>query len=148
MVLAIIGGEPERFRPYADLFRRTLAEAGKEPQALSVHAHGYVAETDEQALEDYFPHWLASRNKLGAERGWGPAGRGEFEAAADEEGALFIGSPETVAAKVTRLKLTLGADRFEMKYSSGTLPHEKMVRSIELFGAKVAPRVGDMLAGS
>jgi probable LLM family oxidoreductase len=148
MVLAIIGGEPERFRPYADLYRRTLAELGKEPQALSVHAHGYVADTDEQALEEYFPHWLAGRNKLGAERGWGPAGRGEFEAAADDDGALFIGSPETVAAKVVRLKGTLGADRFEMKYSGGTLPHENMMRSIELFGAKVAPLVADRLAGS
>jgi probable LLM family oxidoreductase len=146
MVLAIIGGEPERFRPYADLFRRTLAEAGKEPQALSVHSPGYVAETDEQALEEYYPHWLAVRNKLGAERGWGPAGRGEFEAAADDDGALFIGSPETVAAKVVRLKGTLGADRFEMKYSSGTLPHEQMMRSIELFGSKVAPIVADKLA--
>ncbi len=146
MVLAIIGGEPERFRPYADLYRRTLAEAGKEPQALSVHSPGYVAETDEQALEEYYPHWLATRNKIGAERGWGPAGRGEYEAAADEDGALFIGSPETVAAKVVRLKKILGADRFEMKYSSGTLPHARMMRSIELFGAKVAPLVADRLA--
>lgn len=146
MVLAIIGGEPERFRPYADLYRRTLAEAGKDPQALSVHSPGYVAETDEQALEEYYPHWLAVRNKIGAERGWGPAGRGEFEAAADEDGALFIGSPETVAAKVAKLKSTLGADRFEMKYSSGTLPHGRMLRSIELFGTKVAPRVADMLS--
>lgn len=148
MVLAIIGGEPARFRPYADLYRRTLAEAGKEPQALSVHSPGYVAGSDEQALEEYYPHWLALRNRLGVERGWGPAGRGEFEAAADEDGALFIGSPETVAAKVVRLKGTLGADRFEMKYSSGTLPHGQMLRSIELFGTEVARRVADMLAGS
>lgn len=146
LVLAIIGGEPERFRPYADLYRRTLAEAGMEPQALSVHSPGYVAETDEQALEEYYPHWLAMRNKIGTERGWGPAGRGEYEAAADEDGALFIGSPETVAAKIARLKGTLGADRFEMKYSSGTLPHEQMLRSIELFGSKVAPLVADKLA--
>jgi probable LLM family oxidoreductase len=146
MVLAIIGGEPERFRPYADLYRRTLAEKGHDPQALSVHSPGYVAETDEQALEEYYPHWLATRNKIGAERGWGPAGRGEYEAAADEDGALFVGSPETVATKVARLKGTLGADRFEMKYSSGTLPHEQMMRSIELFGSKVAPLVAGKLA--
>jgi alkanesulfonate monooxygenase SsuD/methylene tetrahydromethanopterin reductase-like flavin-dependent oxidoreductase (luciferase family) len=113
-----------------------------------VHSPGYVADTDDQALEEYYPHWLAVRNKLGAERGWGPAGRGEFEAAADDDGALFIGSPETVAAKVVRLKGTLGADRFEMKYSSGTLPHARMMRSIELFGAKVAPLVAARLAGS
>lgn len=146
MVLAIIGGEPVRFRPYADLYRRTLAETGREPRALSVHSPGYVAETDEQAIEEYYPHWLSIRNRIGAERGWGPAGRGEYEAAADEDGALFIGSPQTVAAKVVRLKGTLGADRFELKYSSGTLPHERMMRSIELFGSKVAPLVADMLA--
>ncbi|MGO4186910.1 LLM class flavin-dependent oxidoreductase [Pseudarthrobacter sp. TAF60_1] len=148
MVLAIIGGEPERFRPYVDLYKRTLAEKGHDPQALSVHSPGYVADTDEQALEEYYSHWLVGRNKIGAERGWGPAGRGEFEAAADEDGALFIGSPKTVAEKIVRLKQTLGADRFEMKFSGSTLPHGNMLRSIELFGTEVAPLVADMLAGS
>ncbi len=146
MVLAIIGGQPERFAPFAQLYRRSLAEAGHDPRQLAVHSPGYVADTDEQAREEYFPHWLATRNRIGAERGWGPAGRGEFEALVEEDGALFVGSPDTVAAKVARLKETLGADRFELKYSNGTLAHAKMMRSIELFGSEVAPRVAGLLS--
>jgi alkanesulfonate monooxygenase SsuD/methylene tetrahydromethanopterin reductase-like flavin-dependent oxidoreductase (luciferase family) len=114
---------------------------------VATHSPGHVAPTDEEAREEFFPHWLALRNRLGAERGWGPAGRGEFEALCAPEGALYVGSPDTVARKIVQLKRSLGVDRFDFKYSNGPLPHAAMMRSIELLGTAVAPRVADALAG-
>jgi alkanesulfonate monooxygenase SsuD/methylene tetrahydromethanopterin reductase-like flavin-dependent oxidoreductase (luciferase family) len=104
-----------------------------------------VAATDKQAREEFFPHWLTLRNKLGAERGWGRAGRPEFDALCAPEGALYVGSPDTVARKIARLKADLGVDRFDLKYGSGPLPHAAMMRSIELMGTAVAPRVSELL---
>ncbi|QTF72103.1 LLM class flavin-dependent oxidoreductase [Arthrobacter woluwensis] len=146
MTLAIIGGDPARFRPYVDLYYKSLEEQGKEWQPLAVHSPGHVAETDEQAREEFFPHWLASRNKIGAERGWGPASRIEFNEQVAAHGALYVGSPETVARKIVTAKKNLGMQRFDLKYSNGTLPHASMLKSIELLGTQVAPLVNDMLA--
>lgn len=146
MTLAIIGGDPARFRPYVDLYDKSLEEQGKEWQPLAVHSPGHVAETDEQAREEFFPHWLASRNKIGAERGWGPASRIEFNEQVAAHGALYVGSPETVARKIVTAKNNLGMQRFDLKYSNGTLPHASMLKSIELLGTQVAPLVNDMLA--
>ncbi|GAB4099876.1 LLM class flavin-dependent oxidoreductase [Sinomonas halotolerans] len=143
---AIIGGEPARFAPFADLYRRSLEKLGKEYTMLATHSPGHVAETDEQAREELFPHWLAMRNRLGAERGWGEGSRTEFNAQASRAGALYVGSPETVARKIADTHRALGTQRFDLKYSSGTLPHSAMMNSIELFGTKVAPLVADMLA--
>jgi probable LLM family oxidoreductase len=148
IIFAIIGGEPRSFGPLADLYREAMAKYGHPRQQVATHSPGHVAATDEEAREEFFPHWIAMRNRLGAERGWGPGSRGEFDAMCTEEGALYVGSPETVAAKIVLLKKNLGVDRFDLKYSNGTLPHAAMMRSIELLGTEVAPRVAALLAGA
>jgi probable LLM family oxidoreductase len=146
IIFAIIGGEPRSFAPLAGLYRDAMAKYGRPMQQMATHSPGHVAATDEEARGEFFPHWLAQRNRLGSERGWGPGSRREFEAMCTPEGALYVGSPETVAAKVALLKKNLGVDRFDLKYGNGTLPHPAMMRSIELFGTEVAPRVAALLA--
>jgi probable LLM family oxidoreductase len=143
---AIIGGEPARFAPFVELYKRSLEKFDKPYTQLATHSPGHVSDTDEQAREELFPHWLAMRNRLGAERGWGPGSRTEFNAQASRAGALYVGSPETVARKIADTHRALGTERFDLKYSNGTLPHDAMMKSIELFGTKVAPLVADMLA--
>jgi probable LLM family oxidoreductase len=146
LMLAIIGGSPARFAPFVELYHRALDEFGHDPLPVGVHSPGHVAPTDEQALDELWPHWKPMRDRIGAERGWPPSTRAEFDHAAGPDGALHVGSPETVARKIARTVDTLGAARFDMKYSAGTLPHETMMRSIELYGAEVAPRVRELLA--
>ncbi len=146
LVLAIIGGDPRRFVPFVDLYRRVLSELGADPQPVAVHCPGYVAPTDADALEELWPRWSAMHTRIGRERGWPPASRAQFEASTGPDGALCVGSPDTVAAKIARICEALGLDRFSMKYSAGTLPHELSMRGIELFATDVAPRVRDRLA--
>jgi alkanesulfonate monooxygenase SsuD/methylene tetrahydromethanopterin reductase-like flavin-dependent oxidoreductase (luciferase family) len=122
-----------------------MAKHGHPMRQIATHSPGHVAGTDEEARDEYFPHWLELRNRIGSERGWGPGGRREFDAMCTPEGALYVGSPETVAQKIALLKRNLGVDRFDLKYSSGSLPHTAMMRSIELFGTVVAPRVAQLL---
>lgn len=145
LVLAIIGGDPARFVPYVDLYHRALAQLEKPDLPIAVHSPGYIADTDELAAEQYFSHHKAMRDRIGAERGWGESTRAEF----DNEiahGSLYLGSPETVARKIAKTVKTLGIQRFDMKYSAGTLPHERMMHSIELYGSVVLPMVKDILA--
>ncbi len=141
VALAIIGGSPDRFSVLADLHRKTLVESGYDPALvpLSVHAHGYVADADEQAAEDFYDSYALAMSRLGAERGWGPMTRQQFDWMRSPEGSLVIGSPETVAAKILRWRDVLGIDRFELHTSVGTMPHERVLRSIELLGTKVGP---------
>ena len=141
LVLAIIGGDPLRFRPFADLYRRALAELGQPPLPIGVHGPGHVAETDEQALDEYWQHYRVMHARIGRQRGWPEMTRAQFDAAAGPEGALAVGSPETVAGKLARTAIGLGIDRFDLKYSAGTLPHAAMMRSIELYATEVAPVV-------
>ena len=143
MMLAIIGGDPKRFAPFADLYRRALNEMGKPALPLGVHSHGFVAETDAQAKDDLWPDYKRMRDKIGSERGWPPMTRQAFEQEI-EHGSLYVGSPETVARKIAGTIKALGVDRFDMKYSAGPLSHDKMMRSIELYGRKVMPLVRDM----
>jgi probable LLM family oxidoreductase len=144
MMLAIIGGEPRRFAPFADLYRRALSEQGKAALPVGVHSHGYVAATDALAREELFADYKRMRDKIGAERGWSAFGKTEFEREI-ETGSLYVGAPETVARKIAGTIKALGASRFDMKYSAGPLPHAKMMRCIELYGRKVAPLVRDMV---
>jgi probable LLM family oxidoreductase len=148
LVLAIIGGAPRRFAPYVELYHRALAEFGYSDRPVAVHSPGYVAESDEQAREELWPHYSAMHTRIGAERGWPPMTRAQFDASAGPEGALFAGSPETVAAKIVDVVTTLGLARFDMKYSNGTLPHDALMRSIELYATAVAPRVRELLAAA
>jgi probable LLM family oxidoreductase len=144
MMLAIIGGDPKRFAPYVDLYKRGLAEARKPELPIGVHSHGYIAATDAQAREELFADYKRMRDKIGAERGWPPFGKSEFEREI-EGGSLYVGSPETVAKKIAGTIRTLGARRFDMKYSAGPLSHAKMMRCIELYGTKVAPLVRELV---
>ena len=145
LVLAIIGGEPARFKPFVDLYHRALAQFEQPTQPVAVHSPGYIAETDAAARDEVWPHAEAMLNRIGKERGWGPQTRDNFEHEADS-GSQYVGSPETVAQKIANTVRTLGVQRFDMKYSSGTLPHENMMRSIELYGTVVVPRVKELLA--
>jgi probable LLM family oxidoreductase len=144
LMLAIIGGDPRRFRPFADLYRGALAEMGKPELPIGVHSHGFVGETDAQAKDELFTDYKRMRDKIGAERGWPPMTRDHFEHEI-AHGSLYVGSPETVARRIAATMRALGLTRFEMKYSAGPLSHEKMMRSIELYGRKVMPLVREML---
>jgi len=142
LMLAIIGGNPLSFAPFVDLYRRALAEFGKPvDRPVGAHSPGYVAASDEQALEEAWPHYAAMMTRIGRERGWRPMTRAEYERAAGPDGALFIGAPETVAAKIAKVAGALDLSRFHLKYSLGTLPHEKLLESLHLYATEVAPRV-------
>ncbi len=146
LTLAIIGGDPLRFAPLVDLYRRALDELGHPAFPIAAHGPGHVADSDEQALDELWPHYKVMINRIGRERGWPPTTREQYEATAGPNGALMVGSPDTVAEKIIRTVDGLGLSRFTLKYSAGTLPHEAMMRSIELFGSKVAPRVREQAA--
>jgi probable LLM family oxidoreductase len=145
LMLAVIGGAPERFAPYAELYRRALRELGSAELPIGVHSPGFVADTDEEAKELLFPYFKEQRDRIGRERGWPPTNRRQFESEV-AEGAVFAGSPQTVAAKIARTVQALGLDRFDLKYSNGAMPHEHLMRSVELYGSEVAPRVRELLA--
>jgi probable LLM family oxidoreductase len=146
LMLAIIGGDPKRFAPYVDLYRRAYEQIGKPVRPIGVHSHGYVADTDAQAREELWPDYKRMRDRIGAERGWPPMTRAEFDQEADH-GSLYVGSPERVARRIAATASALGISRFDMKYSAGTLSHEKMMRSIELYGREVIPRTRSLLSG-
>jgi probable LLM family oxidoreductase len=146
LMLAIIGGSPQRFAPWAELYRERLERFGKPLQPIGVHSPGHVAESDERAKDELFPHYSALMNRIGGERGWPPSGRREFEHAAGPEGALYVGSPDTVALKIASTMKALGLTRFDLKYSNGTLPHDSQMKSLELYGTKVVPMVKELLA--
>ncbi|HTQ04302.1 MAG TPA: LLM class flavin-dependent oxidoreductase [Polyangiaceae bacterium] len=146
LMLAIIGGDPARFSPFVALYEEALTKFGFGKRPIGVHSPGHVAETDERAREELWPHFLAQRTKIGAERGWSPPTRAQFEHEAGPHGALFVGAPETVAQKIAATARTLSLSRFDLKYSNGPMPHEQMLTSIELIGTKVVPRVHELLA--
>ena len=146
LMLAIIGGDPLAFRPLVELYHRALASAGHAPQPVGVHAPGYLAATDEQARAEAWPHYQAMHARIGRERGWPPMERAQFERSAGPGGALFVGSPRTVADKMVNVARGLGLSRFDLKYSIGTLAHDQLLQSIELYGKEVAPAVRDALA--
>ncbi len=146
LMLAIIGGPAERFRPFADLYRRSLGTFGRDPLPVGVHSPGHIADTDQQAWDEAYSGFEAMNNTIGRERGWPPYSRMRFQHDVGPEGAIYAGSPETVARKIAATVRTLGLARFDMKFSTGTLSHAKMMRSIELYGSRVAPLVRDMLS--
>ncbi|MBR0873236.1 LLM class flavin-dependent oxidoreductase [Bradyrhizobium tropiciagri] len=145
LMLAIIGGDPGRFRPFVDLYERACSEAGRSPQSIGVHSPGYVAATDQQARDELWPHYKKLRDRIDGARGRPPLQRSEFDFEADH-GSLYVGSPETVAAKIAKTVRSLHISRFQMRYSAGTLSHEHLMQSIELFGSKVIPIVRRIIA--
>jgi probable LLM family oxidoreductase len=145
LMLAIIGGDPARFAPFVELFRQAERELGRPAQPVGVHAPGHVAATDEQAREELWPHFLEQRTRIGGERGWPPPTRAQFDREAGPHGALFVGSPATVAAKIAATARTLELSRFDLKYANGAMPHAQLLSSIRLIGTEVLPRVRERL---
>lgn len=147
LMLAIIGGAPDRFAPYVDLYHRALDQLGKESQPVGVHSPGHIAKTDDEAIEQMWPHYEAMFGRIGRERGWAPTTKDHYLNEV-HHGALFVGSPETVAKKIAHTIQALGIQRFDLKYSTGPMPHETLLESISMYGAEVIPMVRDMLASS
>ena len=144
LMLAIIGGDAGRFAPYIDLYQRACAQLGKPVRPIGVHSPGFVAETDEIAQEKLWPHYAEMFGRIGRERGWSPVTKDSYLAEV-QHGALYVGSPETVARKIAKTVKTLGIQRFDMKYSTGPVPHGDLMDCIRLYGDKVIPMVRDML---
>ncbi len=141
MALAIIGGLPERFAPFAELHRRAAAEAGHGLLPLSINSHGFIADDARQAADDFFPPLKSMMDKIGRERGWSPLARADYDAMLDVRGALLVGNAEQVAEKILFQHEIFRHDRFMIQFTVGSMPHEKIMRSIELFGTEVAPLV-------
>ena len=142
LMVAIIGGETHRFRPLVDLYRQMGEQAGHPPDRLKVgiHALGYVAETTEKAREDFYPGYARTFTQIGKERGWPPIHRGQFDALVGRDGAMMVGNPEEVAAKIARHGEALGGiDRLTFQMEVADLSHAQLTRSIELIGDRVAP---------
>jgi probable LLM family oxidoreductase len=146
MALAIIGGLPERFVPFVDLHRRAGEESGHGRLPLGINSHGYIASDAKEALDDSYPYVAAMMDRIGRERGWPPHTRGDYDTAATLRGANFVGNPEQIVEKILYQHGLFGHDRFLVQFSVGTMPHEKIMRSIELFGGEVAPVVRRELA--
>ena len=148
LMIAIIGGDPRQFRPVVDLYREAGHRAGHPPERLKVgvHAFGYAAETDGAAAAEFFPGYAADMDRIGRERGWSAMTPGRFDALRGPSGALAVGDPEAVAAKVVTYDRVLGGlDRFDFQMSIARLAHGQMLRAIELIGLQVAPRVRELL---
>lgn len=146
LMLAVIGGAPGRFAPYVDLYRRASQEFGTPAQPVGMHSPGFVAATDEDAKELFYPGYRETRDRIGALRGWPPLRREEFDAEV-EHGSLYVGSVETVANKIAQAMRVLDAGRFDMIYSAaGTVSATARLRSVELYGTAVIPRVREILA--
>jgi probable LLM family oxidoreductase len=145
LALAIIGGQPERFAGFAELHRQAAREAGHEPPPLSINSHGFIAPTAEEATAISYPPFKAMMDRIGRERGWPPMTPQDFDAARTLRGANFVGSPLDVIDKILFQHEIFGHQRFLLQFSVGTLPHDQVMRSIELFGTEVAPVVRERL---
>lgn len=145
VVLAIIGGSPERFVPYVELYKRASKELGHEPHPMGMHSPGYIAETDELAIKEAFPLFKAQMDRIGKARGWTPMSREHFLNEV-KHGSMYVGSPETVAGRIATTMKTLGVTRFDMVYGFGPVPVEARRKTVELYATKVIPRVRELLA--
>ena len=150
LALAIIGGEPARFAPLFELYRRAAAQSGHDPKTLatSLNVHGFVGETTSQAADDFYGPQAEVMNRIGRERGWGPTSRAHFDQSRGPNGALFVGDPEAVAEKIVAMHRIFRNDRFLLQMAIGLLPHDRLMKAIELFGTRVAPLVRKEIAGA
>jgi probable LLM family oxidoreductase len=145
LMLAIIGGAPSRFAPHVELYKRAIDEYGHPPLPIGMHSLGYVARTDEEAVDTQWPYWVETLEAASRERGWARPTRDKFEAEI-AGGSLYVGSPETVATKLAAAIRGLGLNRFDLAYAPGRVPHEQRMATIELYGREVIPRVRELLA--
>jgi probable LLM family oxidoreductase len=141
LALAIIGGNPANFKPLVELYRKTAVSSGHGKLPMAVHSHGYIADESQRAADEFFPSYSNSMAVIGKERGWPPMTRAQFEGGRSKYGALFVGSPQQVIDKILYEKELFGLDRFLLHVSVGTMPHEQVMHSIELFGTVVAPAI-------
>jgi probable LLM family oxidoreductase len=146
LMLAIIGGSPTRFAPFSRLFHEALKKFGRDPLPIGVHSPGHVAETDEKAREDFWPRYLQIITSVAKTRGFAIPTKESFAYEVGPRGALYVGSPETVAQKIAANLTALGANRFDLKYGMGGLSHEALMTNIELYATQVMPRVRELLA--
>jgi alkanesulfonate monooxygenase SsuD/methylene tetrahydromethanopterin reductase-like flavin-dependent oxidoreductase (luciferase family) len=146
LMLAIIGGPPARFAPFSVLYREALASFGRAALPVGVHAPGHVAVTDEQAREEFWPRYLEVIRHVSETRGFAIPTRESFMNEIGPQGALYVGSPETVARKIAQNLPALGANRFDLKYGMGGLSHQALMTNIELYGTQVIPRARELLA--
>ncbi|MFS0862816.1 LLM class flavin-dependent oxidoreductase [Fredinandcohnia sp. 179-A 10B2 NHS] len=148
LVLAIIGGSPSQFAPLVELYKKAAAHAGHDASKLPVasHSHGFIADSTDEAADKFYPSTQQAMNKLGRERGWGPYTRQTFDYARSFDGALYVGDPEYVAQKIIHLRKNVGITRFMLHVPVGTMPHDQVMRAIELLGKEVAPRVREEVA--
>jgi probable LLM family oxidoreductase len=147
LMVAIIGGETHRFRPLVDLYRKAGAQAGHPPEQLTVGTHslGYVAESTEQAIAEFYPGYAETFTRIGKERGWPPVTRGHFNAQNGPSGALLVGNPEEVAAKILRHSAALGGiSRFTFQMDNAKLTHDQLLNAIKLIGTRVSPIVNQV----
>jgi probable LLM family oxidoreductase len=147
LMLAVIGGPPSRFAPYVDLYQRALEKYGHPPLPVGMHSHGYVARTDEEAVDVQWPYWAEMFETSARERGWARPTMKKFQAEI-AGGSLYVGSPETVATKLADAIRLLGLSRFDLAYATGRVPHEQRMTTIELYGREVIPRVRELLAAA
>ena len=145
LMLAIIGGDPLRFKPFVDLYHRAVRQLGTPARPIGIHSPGFVAKTDEDARETLWPHYQQMFGRIGRERGWPPVTKARYLAEITD-GALFVGAPETVARKIVRAVRGLGVQRFDLKYSTGPMPHDTLIEGLRLYGETVIPMVRDLLA--
>jgi alkanesulfonate monooxygenase SsuD/methylene tetrahydromethanopterin reductase-like flavin-dependent oxidoreductase (luciferase family) len=149
MAVAIIGGGPEHFVPFIQLYRDQAANAGNEKQAkVGINSHVYIADDSQQAADEFYPSYIKAMNKIGRERGWHPMNRESFEMMRSSHGSLLVGSPQEVIDKILFEYALFKQDRFLAQMSVATLPHAQMMRSIELFGTVVAPAVRKAIGGN
>src|SRR5690606_38554945 len=141
LALAIIGGMPERFAPFAELHRRAAVKAGHAPPAFSINSHGFIAEDAKEAMDLAYPAFALIMDKIGQERGWPPMTRQQFDGSCSLRGANFVGNPDQIIEKILFQHEIFGHDRFMLQMTVGSLPHDKILKSIELLGTKVAPVV-------
>src|ERR1700730_8537987 len=144
LMLAIIGGHPSRFSPYVELYQRALEEYGHPSLPVGMHSPGFVAKTDDEAVDIQWPHWQETLEAASAERGWARPTMNRFQAEI-ADGSQYVGSPETVATKVAASIRLLGLSRFDLAYATGAVPHEQRMAMIELYGREVIPRVRELL---
>jgi probable LLM family oxidoreductase len=147
LMLAIIAGDPERFAGHVELYKRALAQQGQRELPVGLHSLGFVAPTDEEAMQIQWPYWKEQFDWAARERGWRPPTLDQFEAEV-AHGSMYVGSPETVANRIANVSRTLGLSRFDLLYAIGRVPHEQRMATIELFGREVIPRVRELLAAS
>jgi probable LLM family oxidoreductase len=145
LMLAVIGGPPGRFAPLVELYKRALDAYGHVPLPIGMHSHGYIARTDQEAVDIQYPYWEETFEKAALERGWARPTMARFQAER-AGGSLYIGSPETVATKIAAMMRLLGLSRFDLAYATGRMPHKQRLATIELYGGEVIPRVRELLA--